>query len=60
NLERDFERALTLYDEAYVIAKRLMEDPEISQERKDLFLSIALRDSRNNAKRLRKIMERDQ
>ena len=59
NLEREFERALALYDEAYVVAKRLMEDPNVDQERKDAFLAIALRDSRNNAKRLRKIMERD-
>ncbi len=59
NLGREFERALALYDEAYVNAKRLMEDPNVSQERKDVFLSIALRDSKNNARRLRKIMDRD-
>ena len=54
NLRRDFERALELYDGAEENAKRMMEDPEISQKRKDDFISIALRDSGNNARHLRR------
>jgi hypothetical protein len=58
NLKRDLQRALALYDEANVIAKALMDDPETSQDDKDKFYSVALLDSGNNAKRLRRILEK--
>lgn len=58
NLGRDLDRALALYDEANVFAKALMEDPEVSQDDKDMLYSIALRDSGNNSKRLRRILKK--
>lgn len=58
NLRRDFERALELYDGANENAKRMMEDPDVPQSRKDNFISIALRDSGNNARLLRRQLEK--
>ena len=57
NLHRDLERALELYTEAEVHAKRLMADPEVSEQDKKDFISIALRDSGNNKRLLKKQLE---
>jgi tetratricopeptide (TPR) repeat protein len=58
NLGRELERALALYEEAFTISVALMDDPMVDQDLKDLFYSIARRDSANNAKRLRRQLER--
>lgn len=53
NLHRDYERCLELYDTAHARAQELMDDPKVDQQRKDDFLKVALRDSKNNADLLR-------
>lgn len=58
NLNRDLERALKLYTEAEVIAQRLMDDPEVSEERKQQFITIALTDSGNNRRILARQLEK--
>lgn len=58
NLNRDLERALALYDRAREAAQKLMDDPEVDEQLKVDFISIALRDSKNNAGLLRKQLEK--
>jgi len=58
NLRRDYERALDLYDRAEELAARMMEDPEIPEKRKTEWISIALRDSANNARELRRQLKK--
>lgn len=57
NLDRDLERALELYTEAEKIAARMMEDPTVDEQRKQDFISIALRDAGNNRRLLERQLE---
>jgi len=58
NLRREYDRALELYDAAQENAKRLMEDETVPLSRKEQFISIALRDSGNNARMLRRQLKK--
>ena len=59
NLHRELERALELYDRARESAQKLMDDPEVDEQLKANFIEVALRDSTNNARRLRKQLEKE-
>ena len=51
-LDRDLSRALAMYERAAARAETLLADPELSEADAELY-GVALRDARNNGKRLR-------
>lgn len=57
NLERDLERALALYEKAYVNAQKELERKDLSPDDRAA-IQIALRDSKNNLELLKKQLER--
>jgi len=59
NLHREYDRCLELYDAAHARAQEMMDDPDVDEQRKVDFISIALRDSTNNAGVLRKQLAKE-
>lgn len=57
NLERDLEKALDMYRRAEQLAERRLAEDDLSDEDRQLF-KVALRDARNNGKKLAKKLEK--